>query len=341
MNLIKTFIIAEAGVNHNGNLKLAKKLIYEAKEAGASAIKFQSFIANKSISKFAKKAEYQISSTGDTKTQLEMVKSLELSESDHYILFKECKKNKIEFISTPFDKESIDLLLKLKVSKIKVASSELNNFPFLKQVAKTKKEVILSTGMGTLLEIEKAVKLLINNGINRKKLTVLHCNTEYPTPFSDANLKAINTIKKNIKVKVGYSDHTLGIEAPIAAVALGAQIIEKHFTLDKNLKGPDHKASIEPDELKKMIKSIRNIELAMGSGIKKPTNSEKKNISIARKSIVANKIIQKNEIFTKKNLAIKRPGIGIPPVHFEKLLGLKSNKKYVEDEIIKIKSFKK
>ena len=189
MNLIKTFIIAEAGVNHNGNLKLAKKLIYEAKEAGASAIKFQSFIANKSISKFAKKAEYQISSTGDTKTQLEMVKSLELSESDHYILFKECKKNKIEFISTPFDKESIDLLLKLKVNKIKVASSELNNFPFLKQVAKTKKEVILSTGMGTLLEIEKAVKLLINNGINRKKLTVLHCNTEYPTPYNDVNLR--------------------------------------------------------------------------------------------------------------------------------------------------------
>ena len=336
----KTFIIAEAGINHNGNLRLAKKLIFEAKKAGANAIKFQSFIAHRSISKYARKAQYQINSTNDNKTQLEMVKSLELSADDHYKLYEECKKNKIEFISTPFDKESIDLLVKLKVKKIKVASSELNNYPFLKLIAKTNKEIILSTGMGTLKEVQKAVKILTNNGIKKKKLIILHCNTEYPTPFVDANLNAIKTIKNKINVRVGYSDHTIGAEAPIAAVALGAEVIEKHFTLDRNFKGPDHQASAEPDELKKIIDSIRNIELAMGSGIKKPSKSEKKNISVARKSIVANKLIRKNEIFTTNNLAVKRPGYGISPIHFEKLLGLKSNKKYIEDEMIKIKKFK-
>ena len=340
MNSKKTFIIAEAGVNHNGDMKMAKELIHEAKKAGVSAIKFQTFIANKSISKFAPKAKYQIESTSIDESQLEMCKSLELSDSEHYEIFEECKKNKIEFISTPFDKESIELLLKLKVKKIKVASSELNNYPFLIDIAKTKKDIILSTGMGTLKEIKEALKLFKKHGLKKDRITIMHCNTAYPTPFKDANLNAILTIKNSLKVKVGYSDHTLGIEAPIAAVAIGAEIIEKHFTLDRNLHGPDHRSSVEPAELIKIVESIRNIEIAMGSGIKKPSNSEKKIILIARKSIVANKNIKKHEIFTKKNLAIKRPGTGISPIHFNKILGLKSDRDYVEDQIIKFKNIK-
>lgn len=340
MNFRKTFIIAEAGVNHNGNLKMAKELVRQAKKAGASAVKFQTFIANKSISKFAKKAKYQIISTLENNSQLEMCKPLELSRKEHEKLLIECKKNKIEFMSTPFDFDSIKLLLSLKIKKIKVASSELNNYPFLEEIAKTKKDIILSTGMGSLKEIKEALRIFKKQGVKKDKITILHCNTEYPTPFKDANLNAILTIKKTFNVKVGYSDHTLGIEAPIAAVALGAEVIEKHFTLNKNLNGPDHKASIEPYEFKKMVESIRNIELGMGDGIKKPSQSEIANILVARKSIVANNYIKKNEIFTKKNLAIKRPGTGISPIYFKKLLGLKSDRDYVEDEIIKIKKYK-
>ena len=341
MNYKKIFIIAEAGVNHNGDLKNALKLVREAKKAGASAIKFQTFIAKKSISKFAKKAKYQIISTGSKKNQLELIENLELSESDHFRILEECKKNNIEFISTPFDKESINLLIKMKVTKIKVASSELNNLPFLKKIAKTKKNIIVSTGMGTLDEIKTALNVFKKNGLNKDKISVLHCNTAYPTPFENANLRAIQTIKNRLKVKTGYSDHTPGIEAPIAAVVLGAEIIEKHFTLDKNLPGPDHKSSIEPIELKQMVKSIRNIEKALGDGIKKPSKSEKKNILFARKSIVANKNIKKNEIFTHSNIAIKRPGSGISPVFYDKIIGLKADRDYAEDQLIKLKNFDK
>ena len=340
MNFNKTFIIAEAGVNHNGDVKLAKKLIIEAKKAGASAIKFQTFIASKSISKFAKKAKYQINSTGDEKSQLEMCQALELTNNEYFELLGECKRNKIEFISTPFDKVSIDLLLSMKVKKIKVASSELTNYPFLKQIAKTKKDIILSTGMATLKEIKEALNLLKKYKLNKNKITVLHCNTEYPTPFEDANLNAIQTIKKSFNINVGFSDHTLGIEASLAAVVLGAKVIEKHFTLDRRLSGPDHKASIEPLELKKLVIGIRNIEKALGDGIKKPTKSEKNNIAIARKSIVANCNIKKNEIFNYKNITIKRPGTGISPIHYDKVLGLKSDRDYVEDELIILKKFK-
>ena len=293
MNFDKTFIIAEAGVNHNGDIKLAKKLIIEAKKAGASAIKFQTFIASKSISKFAKKAKYQIKSTGNKKSQLEMCQALELSNKEHFELLRECKKNKIEFISTPFDKESVELLLSMKVKKIKVASSELTNYPFLKQIAKTKKDIILSTGMATLKEIKEALNLFKKNKLSKNKITVLHCNTEYPTPFKDANLNAIKTLNKAFNINVGYSDHTIGIEASLAAVVLGAKVIEKHFTLDRGLSGPDHKASIEPLELKRLVSGIRNIEKALGDGIKRPSKSEKNNILVARKSIVANCEIKK------------------------------------------------
>ena len=339
MDFKKTFIIAEAGVNHNGDVKLAKKLIVEAKKAGASAIKFQTFISEKSISKFAKKAKYQIDSTGNKKSQLEMCQALELNKDEHFQILAECKKHKIEFISTPFDKESIELLISMKVKKIKVASSELNNYPFLKLIAKTKKEIILSTGMGTLKEIKNAINLLRIHKLPKNMITILHCNTEYPTPFEDANLKAIITIKNNLNINVGYSDHTLGIEASLAAVALGAKIIEKHFTLDRKLLGPDHKASIEPLELKNLVNGIRNIEKALGNGIKTPSKSEKKNILIARKSIVANCTIKKGVFFDHNNITIKRPGSGISPIFYDKVLGLKSDRDYIEDELIILKKF--
>ena len=339
MDFNKTFIIAEAGVNHNGDIKLAKKLVVEAKKAGASAIKFQTFISEKNISKFAKKAKYRIDSTGNKKSQLEMCQALELNKDEHFQILAECKKHKIEFISTPFDKESIELLISMKVKKIKVASSELNNYPFLKLIAKTKKEIILSTGMGTLKEIKNAINLLRIHKLPKNMITILHCNTEYPTPFEDANLKAIITIKNNLNINVGYSDHTLGIEASLAAVALGAKIIEKHFTLDRKLLGPDHKASIEPLELKNLVNGIRNIEKALGNGIKTPSKSEKKNILIARKSIVANCTIKKGVFFDHNNITIKRPGSGISPIFYDKVLGLKSDRDYIEDELIILKKF--
>ena len=332
----KTFIIAEAGVNHNGNIEIAKKMIEVAKECGADAIKFQTFKAEKVISRYAPKAEYQKQTTGETDSQLEMVKKLELSFDDFIVLKEYCDKLNIMFLSTPFDFESIDFLNDLGLEIFKIPSGEITNLPYLEKIGKLGKKVILSTGMADLGEIEDALDILISCGTKKENITVLHCNTEYPTPYEDVNLLAMLTIKEAFKVKVGYSDHTLGIEVPIAAVALGASVIEKHFTLDKNMEGPDHKASLEPHELKAMIDAIRNIEKSLGNGIKKPSKSELKNKYIARKSIVAKKEIKKGEIFTEDNITVKRPGNGISPMRWYEVLGKVASRDYKEDEIIEI-----
>jgi N,N'-diacetyllegionaminate synthase len=332
----KTFIIAEAGVNHNGNIEIAKKMIEVAKECGADAIKFQTFKAEKVISRYAPKAEYQKQTTGETDSQLEMVKKLELSFDDFIVLKEYCDKLNIMFLSTPFDFESIDFLNDLGLEIFKIPSGEITNLPYLEKIGKLGKKVILSTGMADLGEIEDALDILISCGTKKENITVLHCNTEYPTPYEDVNLLAMLTIKEAFKVKVGYSDHTLGIEIPIAAVALGASVIEKHFTLDKNMEGPDHKASLEPHELKAMIDAIVNIEKALGNGMKKPSKSELKNKDIVRKSIVAIREIKKGEIFTEDNITVKRPGTGISPMRWYEVLGKVAPKDYKEDELIKI-----
>ncbi|MDR7857540.1 N-acetylneuraminate synthase [Tissierella sp.] len=330
----RVFIIAEAGVNHNGSIELAKKLIDKASEAGADAVKFQSFKAEKLVTKDARKAEYQEETTGNKENQFMMIKKLELDYEKHQELMNHCKKMNIMFLSSPFDLESIDLLDKLGLEIFKIPSGEIINLPYLRKIGELKKKVILSTGMATLGEIESALEILKDSGTN--DIIILHCNTEYPTPMEDVNLKAMNTIRDAFKVSVGYSDHTLGIEVPIAAVALGATVIEKHFTLDKNMEGPDHRASLEPDELKTMVDFIRNIEKALGAGIKKPSNSEKKNKDIARKSIVAQRKIKKGETFSENNLAIKRPGDGISPMKWDEIIGKISNRDYREDELIEI-----
>ncbi len=332
----KTFIIAEAGVNHNGSIEIAKKMIEVAKECGADAIKFQTFKAEKVISRYAPKAEYQKQTTGETDSQLEMVKKLELSFDDFIALKEYCDKLNIMFLSTPFDFESIDFLNDLGLEIFKIPSGEITNLPYLEKIGKLGKKVILSTGMADLGEIEDALDILISCGTKKENITVLHCNTEYPTPYEDVNLLAMLTIKEAFKVKVGYSDHTLGIEVPIAAVALGASVIEKHFTLDKNMEGPDHKASLEPHELKAMIDAIRNIEKALGNGIKKPSKSELKNKDIARKSIVAKREIKKGEIFTEDNITVKRPGTGISPMRWYEVLGKVASRDYKEDELIEL-----
>jgi N,N'-diacetyllegionaminate synthase len=332
----KTFIIAEAGVNHNGSVEIAKKMIEVAKECGADAIKFQTFKAEKVISKYAPKAEYQKQTTGETDSQLEMVKKLELSFDDFVALKEYCDKLNIMFLSTPFDFESIDFLNDLGLEIFKIPSGEITNLPYLEKIGKLGKKIILSTGMADLGEIEDALDILISCGTKKENITVLHCNTEYPTPYEDVNLLAMLTIKEAFKVKVGYSDHTLGIEIPIAAVALGASVIEKHFTLDKNMEGPDHKASLEPHELKAMIDAIVNIEKALGNGMKKPSKSELKNKDIVRKSIVAKREIKKGEIFTEDNITVKRPGTGISPMRWYEVLGKVAPKDYKEDELIKI-----
>lgn len=330
----KVFIIAEAGVNHNGDLNMAKKLIDKASEAGADAIKFQSFKAKNLVTKNAEKAQYQKQTTDKKENQFQMLDKLELSYENHEKLIRHCKEKNIMFLSSAFDLESIDLLDELNIEMFKIPSGEITNLPYLKKIASLNKKVILSTGMSTLGEIESALNILDENGSS--DITLLHCNTEYPTPMEDVNLKAMNTIKDAFKVGVGYSDHTLGIEMPIAAVALGARVIEKHFTLDKTMDGPDHKASLEPDELKLMVESIRNIEKALGDGIKKPTNSELKNKSMARKSIVARKNIKKGEILSEDNLYVKRPGIGISPMRWNEILGQESKRDFKEDELIEI-----
>lgn len=330
----KTFIIAEAGVNHNGSLELAKQLIDIAVDAGVDAVKFQTFKAEKVISKFAKKAEYQIQTTGKQESQLEMVKKLELDVESHRILMKYCQEKNIMFLSTPFDHDSIELLTDLGLEIFKIPSGEITNLPYLRHIGRLNKKVILSTGMSDMGEIEDALDILTEAGTKKKNIIVLHANTEYPTPMEDVNLKAMVTIGKTFDIGFGYSDHTLGIEVDIAAVAMGACCIEKHFTLDKTMEGPDHKASLEPDELKAMVKAIRNIELALGNSIKKPSKSEIPNMQIARKSIVAKSDIKEGEILTEENLTIKRPGNGISPMRWDEIVGTVASRDYQEDELI-------
>lgn len=330
----KTIVIVEAGVNHNGSIKTAIELVDKAVLANADVIKFQTFIAEELTTKNAEKAEYQKKNIGSESTQLEMLKKLELSKDEFVLLKNYCEKKEIEFLSTAFDIKSIDFLVTLDMKRWKIPSGEITNLPYLIKIAKLKQPVILSTGMSTLEEIETAVSVLRNNGVT--DLTVLHCTTEYPTPFDDVNLNALHTIKEKFGVKVGYSDHTTGIEVPIAAVALGAVVIEKHFTLDRNMEGPDHKASLEPHELKAMVDAIRNIEKALGDGIKQPAESEKKNMAIARKSIVAKVDIKAGELLTEDNLTVKRPGNGISPMNWFEVIGKKAIRDFQEDELIEI-----
>ena len=330
-----TFIIAEAGVNHNGDIVIAKKLVDAAKKAGADAIKFQTFKAENMVSKYAQKAEYQKGTTRDDESQLEMIKKLELDKEAHKELVNYCTEKKILFLSSAFDLASIDLLNELGLEICKIPSGEITNLPYLRKIGTLNKKVILATGMSDLGEIEDALNILNITGTPKENITVLHCNTEYPTPFENVNLRAMLTIRNAFPgISVGYSDHTLGIEVAIAAVALGATVIEKHVTLDKDMPGPDHKASLEPGELKAMISGIRNIEKALGTGIKKPSSSELKNKPVARKSIVAACPIQKGELFTEKNITVKRPGTGISPMRWDDMIGRKANRNYGKDELI-------
>ena len=330
----KIFIIAEAGVNHNGSVELAKKLIDVAAEAGVDAVKFQTFKTENLVSKNTQKADYQKETTDKEESQFDMIKKLELDIDTHHELIAYCKKKNIMFLSTPFDHDSIDMLDELGLEIFKIPSGEITNLPYLRHIGSLNKKVILSTGMTDMGEIEDALDVLIEAGTKKNNITVLHANTMYPTPMEDVNLKAMVTIGNTFDIPFGYSDHTLGIEVDIAAVALGASVIEKHFTLDKTMEGPDHKASLEPYELKQMVKSIRNIELALGSSIKKPSNSEKPNMAVARKSIVASRRIEKGEILNSDNMAIKRPGNGISPMRWDEIVGSIAQKDYLEDELI-------
>lgn len=334
----KVIIIAEAGVNHNGDFESAKKLILAAANAGADYVKFQTFKADRLVSKDAQKAEYQKANLKDEgDTQYDMLKKLEMSEVWHYELIKYSNECGIKFLSTGFDEDSIDFLDSLNIDLFKVPSGEITNKPYLEHIAKKGKPIVISTGMSNLQEIKDAVEVIQNFQITKNQITVLHCNTEYPTPMQDVNLLAMNTIQNELGVQVGYSDHTLGIEVPIAAVALGACIIEKHFTLDKNMNGPDHKASLDPLELKEMVRLIRNIEFAIsGSGIKEPSVSEIKNIKITRKSIVAKSKILKGEKFTQSNITTKRPGTGMSPMQWNHVIGKTANKDFNIDDLINL-----
>ena len=331
-----TLIIAEAGVNHNGSLEIAKQLIDKAVEAGVDIIKFQTFKAEKLVSKSAKQADYQKKNIGSKAddSQLNMLKKLELSHEDHEVLIQYCNQKGIRFFSTAFDMESIDYLHSLNLSLWKIPSGEITNYPYIKKIAQYHEPVILSTGMCEMDDISAAMNVLLENGVQRDQITILHCNTEYPTPFEDVNLLAMQQIRGGFQVNVGYSDHTKGIDVPIAAVALGACVIEKHFTLDRNMEGPDHQASLEPDELKAMVAAIRHIEKALGSGKKTVSESERKNIAIARKSIVAARPIKKGETFTENNLTVKRPGTGISPMRWEEVIGTKAIKDFDEEDLI-------
>ena len=331
---MSVYIIAEAGDNHNGDFHLALKLIDVAVGSGADCVKFQTFVTEEVISRRAKKAEYQKASTGSDESQFEMVKKLELSFKDFQDLNAYCQSKRIQFLSTPFDLPSIAFLDTLDMPFWKIPSGEVTNLPYLLAIAKTKKPVVMSTGMCEMTEIRAAMEVLRANGT--PKITLLHCNTEYPTPFEDVNLRAMLTMKEHFGVDVGYSDHTKGIEVPIAAVAMGATIIEKHFTLDRNMQGPDHKASLEPQELADMVKSIRNIEKSLGNGVKVPSPSERKNIEIARKSIVARCTIKKGDFLTEENITTKRPGNGISPMRWFEVLGTKAIHDFGEDDLIEI-----
>lgn len=328
------YIIAEVGVNHNGDINLAKQMIDAAKDAGIDAVKFQTFVAENLVSSCAEKADYQKETTGSDESQLDMIKKLELSFDDFAELKSYCTSRNLDFMSTPFDFESIDFLAELGQEIFKIPSGEITNLPYLLEIGTLKQKVILSTGMSTLSEIADALEILKDAGT--AEITLLHCNTAYPTPYEDVNLNAMQTLKDVFNLPVGYSDHTPGIEVPVAAVAKGAVVIEKHFTLDKNMEGPDHKASLEPDELKQMVTAIRNIEKALGSSEKEPTGSEIINRDIARKSIVAKCDIKAGEIFTEENITVKRPGNGISPMKWFDVLGQKAVRDFTADELIEL-----
>lgn len=358
MQINRTYIIAEAGVNHNGSLEMAKQLVDVAAEAGADAVKFQTFKSKKVVSKFASKAEYQKETTGQEESQLEMVQKLELDEQAHQELIQYCRERRIEFLSTPFDEDSLVLLVKgLQLSVLKIPSGEITNAPLLLKFAETKCPLILSTGMSTLGEVEQALGVLAFGYINKGEqpsieafqeaymseegqkalkqyITLLHCTTEYPAPFEEVNLRVMDTLRQAFGLPVGYSDHTSGIVVPIAAVARGAVVIEKHFTLDRTLPGPDHQASLEPKELREMVQAIRQVEKAMGVSVKVPTFSELKNKEIARKSIVAASNVRAGEIFTSNNITVKRPGTGMSPMRYWEVIGKQASRDYLEDEEI-------
>ena len=330
----KVCIIAEAGVNHNGRIDLAKEMIRLAKDAGVDYVKFQTFRPQNLVSKFAEKAEYQKISTGSEESQLKMLEKLTLSDEDYFSLKSYCDEQQIGFISTPFDLDSIAFLEQINMDFWKIPSGEITNLPYLEAIGRTGKKVVLSTGMSEIGEVQEAISVLEKNGT--KEIILLHCNTQYPTPFQDVELLAMTDLKKKTGKRVGYSDHSLGIEVPIAAAALGAEVIEKHFTLDRSMEGPDHLASLEPEDLKNMVKAIRNIEQALGSGVKKVSSSEMENKNIARKSIIAKCNIQKGEVFTEENLTTKRPGNGISPMKWYEILGKKATRDFSEDELIDI-----
>ena len=333
----KVIIIAEAGVNHNADINIAKQLIDAAAESGADYVKFQTAIPHLVVTKEGTMADYQVQNIGAEESQLEMTKKIHLPLSDFECLAKYAQEKNIKFASTPFDLLSVDFLNKLNMDFFKIPSGEITNYPYLVKIAKIGLPIILSTGMATIDEIKDAVKVLTDHGASKDKITILHCNTEYPTPMEDVNLKAMLHIQRELEIPVGYSDHTLGIEVPIAAVALGATVIEKHFTLDKTLPGPDHKASLEPNELKAMVSAIRNIEKAIdGSGLKEVSKSEEKNKPIARRSIVAARNITQGEVFTSENLIAKRPGIGISPMLWNEVIGKKAERDFLEDELIEL-----
>jgi N,N'-diacetyllegionaminate synthase len=333
----RTIIIAEAGVNHNGSMAMARQLIDAAKKCGVDYVKFQTTKSPETItSKFARMADYQKKNLNEDGSQLEMLRKILLRMDDFAELNRYCRDIGIKFMSTPFDLDSVDFLAGFDMDYMKVPSGEVTNLPYLRKIAKLNIPVIMSTGMCSLGEIESAMDILTKNGLNESDISLLHCNTEYPTPFCDVNLKAMLTLKQCFGVRVGYSDHTRGIEVPIAAVAMGAEIIEKHFTLDKTLPGPDHIASLEPTELETMVNSIRNIDQAIGNGIKQVTNSERNNIKIARKSIIAAKDIMAGEVFTEENLTVKRPGNGISPMHWDDVIGRIAKRDFVEDELIEL-----
>ena len=330
----RTLIIAEAGVNHNGDLELARRLIDAAAKAGVDLVKFQTFNANRQVTRTANKADYQSHTTDSKESQHEMLRRLELTADMHNELIAHCAARNIGFFSTGFDVESVDLLVSLGQDRFKIPSGEITNLPYLRHIGQLGKDVILSTGMATIGEIEAAIDVLEQAGTPRANITVLHCTTEYPTPMAEVNLRAMQSIHTTFGVAVGYSDHTPGIEVAIAAVAMGASIIEKHFTLDRSLPGPDHKASLEPEELKAMVAAIRNIEVALGDGIKRLTPSEAKNKPVVRKSLVASQTIKMGEIFSAQNITTKRPGTGISPMFWDEFMGQIAQKNYKEDDLI-------
>jgi len=333
---LKTLIIAEAGVNHNGDLALARQLIDVAADAGADLVKFQTFSADRLVTTYASKADYQTKTSDAGESQHAMIHRLELTRDMHEALIAHCRSRGIQFFSTGFDPESIDLLVELGLDRFKVPSGEITNLPYLRHVGRYGKPVILSTGMATLGEIEAAIDVIEQAGTPRASITVMHCTTEYPTPMAEVNLRAMQSIHAAFGIAVGYSDHTSGVEVAIAAVAMGASVIEKHFTLDRSLPGPDHKASLEPEELKAMVAAIRNIEIALGDGIKRLTQSEAKNKPIARKSLVASRAIKAGEIFSAQNITTKRPGTGISPMRWDEVMGRTAPRDFVADELIEL-----